>query len=215
MTSTTYPYGAAAGAFDYWAYAQQQARLAGQFGYPYGYTGYYPYPPGQNFYGVPQTYPPGTAGQYRNGQLQWQQPYQGPAPSQEPDENSPAAPQTGSESSSASSGPLASNSATAGATIGGSTSTESAGPTLSPVPAPSPPSPSSATTPKLPDGTAKALTADPATKQAAVNDGSTTTAPALLTAEQLNEVLRNNPQLRDLVCAALSQGSLQTAPAGA
>ncbi|PPR01540.1 hypothetical protein CVT24_001851 [Panaeolus cyanescens] len=85
-TSTKYAYPNRSGAYDYWNYASQYAAASA---YPYAYGGYYtnPIPGGTQAYVHPyaQSYPQTN---YRQGQLQWQQPYQGP--SQHP-QNSTAA----------------------------------------------------------------------------------------------------------------------------
>jgi hypothetical protein len=68
------------GPYDYWAYASQ---YSGQTQYPYSYNGYYPAP----MVGGSQPYPYAYAqtynqAQYRGGRIHWQQPYQGPHHSQ-------------------------------------------------------------------------------------------------------------------------------------
>jgi hypothetical protein len=68
------------GPFEYWAYASQYNSQANQTQYPYTYNGYYP----TQMAGIAQHYNPYTytqsysQNQNRNGQLNWQQPYQGP-----------------------------------------------------------------------------------------------------------------------------------------
>lgn len=70
-----------AGTYDYWTYSSQQAQYAAaQSAYGYSYNGYYPTPvaggsQGYNPYSYAQNY---TPSQYREAQLNWQQPYQGP-----------------------------------------------------------------------------------------------------------------------------------------
>ena len=78
LTQPIYP--RPAGPYDYWAYA---SKYSGQTQYPYSYSGYYPPP----MVGGAQTYPYTYAqtynqAQYRGGRLHWQQPYQGPSQSQ-------------------------------------------------------------------------------------------------------------------------------------
>ncbi|KAF8966802.1 hypothetical protein BDZ97DRAFT_1756391 [Flammula alnicola] len=76
QTQSMYP--PRTGPYDYWTYA---AQYSGQTPYQYPYSGYYPnamaggsqhYTP----YSYPQAY---SQAQYRGGQLNWQQPYQGPS----------------------------------------------------------------------------------------------------------------------------------------
>ena len=77
LTQQIYP--RPTGPYDYWAYA---SKYSGQTQYPYSYTGYYPAPAGGSQaypYAYAQTY---NQAQYRGGRLHWQQPYQGPPPSQ-------------------------------------------------------------------------------------------------------------------------------------
>ncbi|KAF8152302.1 JmjC domain, hydroxylase-domain-containing protein [Crassisporium funariophilum] len=76
-SSTQYMYPAHTGPYDYWTYASQ---YSGQGHYPYAYNGYYPNPMAgasqhYNPYSYAQAY---NQNQYRGGQLHWQQPYQGP-----------------------------------------------------------------------------------------------------------------------------------------
>lgn len=89
-SNPTYPTGT--GAYDYWSFASQQARYTGQAAYPFTYTGYYPIPPmtgmPQSYYGFVQA----CNNQYRNGQLNWQQPYQGPTQTPTAANNGPAQP---------------------------------------------------------------------------------------------------------------------------
>lgn len=68
--------------YDYWTYSSQQAQYAAaaQSAYGYSYNGYYPAPvaggsQGYNPYSYAQNY---GQSKYREGQLNWQQPYQGP-----------------------------------------------------------------------------------------------------------------------------------------
>ena len=71
--------------FDYWAYTSQYNNQANHTQYPYPYTGYYQ----MQMAGMPQQYNPYTCtqsyghSQSRNGQLNWQQPYQAPSVVQE------------------------------------------------------------------------------------------------------------------------------------
>ena len=78
LTQPVYP--RPPGPYDYWAYA---SKLSGQTQYPYSYSGYYPPPMAGGSqpypYAYAQTY---NQAQYRGGRLHWQQPYQGPPPSQ-------------------------------------------------------------------------------------------------------------------------------------
>lgn len=76
--TTPYMYPLRAGPFDYWAYASQYRSQANQTQYPYTYNGYYP----TQMAGIAytQSY---SQNQNGNGQLNWQQPYQGPSVAQE------------------------------------------------------------------------------------------------------------------------------------
>ncbi|KAF8804210.1 jumonji superfamily protein [Phlegmacium glaucopus] len=80
-----YMYPLRTGPFDYWAYASQYSSQANQTQYPYTYNGYYP----TQMAGITQHYNPYTytqsysQNQNGNGQLNWQQPYQGPPVGQE------------------------------------------------------------------------------------------------------------------------------------
>ena len=68
--------------YDYWAYSSQQAQYAAaaQSAYGYSYNGYYPTSVAGGSQGYnPYSYAPNyTPSQYREAQLNWQQPYQGP-----------------------------------------------------------------------------------------------------------------------------------------
>jgi len=83
--TTPYMYPLRTGPFDYWGYASQYSSQANQTQYPYTYNGYYP----TQMTGIAQHYNPYTytqsysQNQNRNGQLNWQQPYQGPSMAQE------------------------------------------------------------------------------------------------------------------------------------
>ncbi|KIM44364.1 hypothetical protein M413DRAFT_379857 [Hebeloma cylindrosporum] len=80
LTQPMYP--RPTGPYDYWTYA---SKYSGQTQYPYSYTGYYPAPMSGGSQPYPYTYAQTynqAQAQYRGGRLHWQQPYQGPSQSQ-------------------------------------------------------------------------------------------------------------------------------------
>ena len=181
-TGTSYYY-PRPGHYSYWPYqATGHPFTTGSQSYPYGYYATAgPMNQGSYMY---------SADQYRSNQLNWQQPYKGPRYDASVSGNSTAASQPGAQ-------PDLASSTGESMTVGQSTmTTESTAQQAQDVPA------SSISGQDTTEGTLNKLISFPGDEQNIMKE---LVALSSMPPSQIADALRDNPQLRDIVLAAIDQ----------